>query len=269
MKNKKCTKCKLNKQITEFVKDKTRIDGLFPQCRECKNKDKRENYKKNKNKIYEQNKVWVNNNPEKVREIKKRYRDKNKEVLNERSRERYRNNPDKYKEIKRKSYYKNHDSVLKYQENYRKENAEKIKDRQKNYYRKNKEDVLRYHKEFRKKYPERHKEHVRRWNEKNPEKRKIYTMNRIARLKHSEGSFTSEEWEKLKDNCNYSCLCCGKKEPEIKLSIDHVIPISKGGGNNISNIQPLCLPCNQTKGVKTTDYRKEMISCLKEKQMNK
>lgn len=266
---KRCTKCKQQKSISNFNKDKTRDDGLFPQCRECKNAGKRKYYRENKDKVSKQNDEWVKNNPEKVNKIKKRYRDKNKEVLNEKSRDRYRDNPDKYKEIKKKSYYKNRASVLRYQENYRKENPEAIRSRQNNYYKKNKEKILQYHKEFRKKYPERHKEHVRKWNERNKEKRQVITMNRIARRKKNGGSFTSEEWEALKKSCNYSCLCCGEIEPDIKLSIDHVIPISKGGRNDIANIQPLCLPCNQRKNVKTTDYRKGMISCLKEKSTNK
>jgi 5-methylcytosine-specific restriction endonuclease McrA len=36
-------------------------------------------------------------------------------------------------------------------------------------------------------------------------------------------------------------LCCGEAKP---LTVDHVVPVSKGGSNDISNIQPLCLECN-------------------------
>ena len=48
------------------------------------------------------------------------------------------------------------------------------------------------------------------------------------------------------------CLCCGSYE---KISLDHVIPISKGGKDEIENLQPLCKSCNSKKGIKTIDYR--------------
>ena len=50
------------------------------------------------------------------------------------------------------------------------------------------------------------------------------------------------------------CLCCGAK---TGLSIDHVIPISIGGKDELSNLQPLCKSCNSSKGTKKTDYRHE------------
>uniref|UniRef100_A0A6M3J652 Homing endonuclease n=1 Tax=viral metagenome TaxID=1070528 RepID=A0A6M3J652_9ZZZZ len=64
------------------------------------------------------------------------------------------------------------------------------------------------------------------------------------------GSFTIAEWENLKEQYGYRCPMCGKKEPSIKLAADHIIPIAKGGDNNITNIQPLCRSCNSIKHTK-------------------
>jgi 5-methylcytosine-specific restriction endonuclease McrA len=68
----------------------------------------------------------------------------------------------------------------------------------------------------------------------------------------AEGSFAWERWEDLKKKYNYACALCGEKEPEIKLTIDHIVPISGGGTNWISNIQPLCRSCNSKKWKKLT-----------------
>ncbi|PSB04740.1 HNH endonuclease [Merismopedia glauca] len=46
---------------------------------------------------------------------------------------------------------------------------------------------------------------------------------------------------------NYQCQSCGKTHQETELNIDHIIPLAKGGSNDISNLQSLCRTCNQIK----------------------
>lgn len=82
-----------------------------------------------------------------------------------------------------------------------------------------------------------------------------------AKIKHylrrnrTVGSFTYHEWELLKKQYGYICPCCGSEETKVKkLTVDHVIPISKGGSNYIENIQPLCLMCNLKKRTKVEKY---------------
>lgn len=82
----------------------------------------------------------------------------------------------------------------------------------------------------------------------------VYLRNTRAKRKLAEGSFTVGEWENLKKQYGFRCPSCLKIEPEIKLSIDHIIPLSLGGSNYIENIQPLCVPCNVKKHTKIIKY---------------
>ncbi len=46
------------------------------------------------------------------------------------------------------------------------------------------------------------------------------------------------------------CQYCGKKFSSSELSLDHVIPISRGGKSTWENVVCACLPCNVSKGNK-------------------
>lgn len=46
---------------------------------------------------------------------------------------------------------------------------------------------------------------------------------------------------------NFTCQHCGSRR---YLAIDHIIAVSKGGANDISNYQTLCRRCNSKKGAR-------------------
>lgn len=61
----------------------------------------------------------------------------------------------------------------------------------------------------------------------------------------------------------YRCAHCGKwcgrpgqeraSIPDyMKMEVDHIIPWSKGGSDEVYNLQPLCKPCNRNKSANPT-----------------
>lgn len=173
-----CSKCNLQKPISDFCIDKRRKHGVGSICKKCHNVASLR---------------WNKNNPERVRQNFISYIAENLERVVSNTREWRKNNPEKYKSQKK------------------------------------------------------------RWYEKNLDKNNLYVQNRNARIKHSGGKITPEEWGELKRKYGYMCICC--RRTDVNLAMDHVIPLSLGGANVIDNIQPLCKSCNSRKNTKIIDYR--------------
>lgn len=85
----------------------------------------------------------------------------------------------------------------------------------------------------------------------NPEYKRMRNRKRRVKKINNGGSHTVKEWEQLKKRYNYKCVACRKK---IFLTQDHIVPLSLGGSDDISNIQPLCKSCNSKKSNKIIKY---------------
>jgi 5-methylcytosine-specific restriction endonuclease McrA len=61
-----------------------------------------------------------------------------------------------------------------------------------------------------------------------------------------------ETWKKrvVKERDEYRCNYCGAELPPRKLTIDHIYPKSKGGGNTYANTTAACTTCNGLKSNK-------------------
>ena len=70
---KTCTSCKLEKPVEDFRRQSKTKDGYKYRCKECDNSAAREYYQRKKKKIIENALEWQKNNPDKVKEYKKRY----------------------------------------------------------------------------------------------------------------------------------------------------------------------------------------------------
>lgn len=116
MKTKFCNKCKKEKPISEFYKNKTRKDGLSFYCKECEGKIKKKWYSENKEITIERSNNWRKNNFERSQEIKKDWRVNNLEKARESSRV-----------SARRRYELDSQKFLEYGKKWRKENPEKIR----------------------------------------------------------------------------------------------------------------------------------------------
>ena len=51
----------------------------------------------------------------------------------------------------------------------------------------------------------------------------------------------------------FTCQYCGRKTPEVILELEHIIPLSKGGTDEIDNLTTSCFECNRGKGASLLD----------------
>jgi len=172
----------------------------------------------------EYKKKWNNEHKEQMKLYKKKWDNEHKEQNNLNKKKWREKNINKVKEILKKSREKCKEKIKERDKKYRKENIEKRRIYNNKWYHENIEhsrELYSYH-----------------------------SAMRRANKKNSLGFYTLEDWQMLKKQHNYMCLVCKRKEPEIKLTKDHIVPLSKGGSNYINNIQPLCKSCNSVKNNK-------------------
>ena len=144
---KTCSKCKIEKELTDFYKKSVSKDGYRSECKDCSNK----------------------------------YTQENKESIKEYSKKRYESVKDTsdFKKMRKNWYELNKDSQIEKNKKWRKENKEQIDSYKKEYYETNKDEILSKRKEYYKRIKndsnasEKLKERVRRntkkWRNENKE----------------------------------------------------------------------------------------------------
>lgn len=150
-----------------------------------------------------------------------------------------------------KDYYEaNKDSYLDACKAYRNSHREQTRKTMHEYYLRNGEKIReRSKKQFANFTPEqmkKRKEYLHSYyttEEGRSYKRRKFHERKSAELL-VESSLTDEEWLNTVKFFDGRCAYCGKSK---KLTQDHIVPVSKGGGYTKNNIIPCCGSCNSSK----------------------
>lgn len=250
METKTCTQCgrEFPATLEYFRRSNSRGKiGLRAECKMCARFIDKVRRKANPELHRERCRQWREAHPERQKTANRNWYQKNIDEARRRARESMREermrNPERWRE---------------YMKTYRMDNAAKIAERAKVYRCKSSEKVRRLKEGQVRRYqtdPE-YRAHVRevtqQWRLNNPDKRarqaKASSQNRRAR-RRATGHLTTADIRRQYDRQRGHCYWCRGALDE-KYHVDHVIPLSRGGANDPSNIVIACAPCNLSKGAK-------------------
>ena len=123
---------------------------------------------------------------------------------------------------------------------YRAKNKDKIRESQRKWYQENKDKAAEKSRADYQANKDAYKERARKSLDRNREQ--VYVRIRARAVKKRETIKST-----LLKAQNGRCAYCRSKLIDGKYHIDHIIPVRLGGGNDISNYQLACVPCNITK----------------------
>ena len=136
-----------------------------------------------------------------------------------------------------------------YQAAYRERHRDEINARKKERYYAHAQEICAKNAEYREKNYERRLEIERDSRAKNKEK---WRHAKNARQSIRNRVFSEKQYlildKELRKIYSSPCFNCGSTENQ---SLDHLIPLSRGGTHSYGNIITLCLPCNMSKHART------------------
>lgn len=281
---KTCSECRALKPLDDFHRNKARSDGRQSRCKACvkrydqarqaRDRDRRNAqsaayYAANRERINERYRERRKNDPEWAeveRARSKAYYEGHRAEALENSKRWRKANPERYAEHQRRWRARNPEKVRELSRvrmaRLRAEDPEGVRERMRVWSQANRELVQAAKTAWIAANYERYREAAnasnRRYRQSNPDKRRDdYHRRRALKAQTSFGSIDlAEIWELQEGRCG---ICEAQLDRSLRWpdplspSIDHIIPLSKGGTHTQDNVSWTCLVCNLRKGASLPD----------------
>jgi 5-methylcytosine-specific restriction endonuclease McrA len=153
----------------------------------------------------------------------------------------------------------NREKIAEHRRKYRQANPEKIAEQHRKYRQANREKLAEYMRQYRQANPEKMAEYMRQYRltPEGREKTRAANHKRLALKQNAAGKASAAEIKARFDYYGNRCYYCGC---DGKMTIEHRIPLFRGGTNWPANIVPACGPCNSSKYTKTeTEFVSQVI----------
>lgn len=205
-----CSKCKVEKEETEFSKDNRSPTGLQCSCKECQ----RQYRQANKNKICEYKHKYYQTNITTIRQKKRIYNRVNADKIKAHKQSYYHNNIDTIK-AKQKAYYENNKDEI---NEYRQNNKDKKRLHDKRYYQKHTEQVKTYQKQYNRTHIDKVRKRHQEYHQRNADKIKAYYQANKESRRIYKKTYCQRNREKIRAYVNhrYSTDVCFKLKQQLR-----------------------------------------------------
>jgi len=155
----------------------------------------------------------------------------------------------------REAYKENSHKWDKTRRAWREANVERIRENTRRYNDENRELIRKKQRKHRSENRELYRERQRA-RKVCPAKQRVYDNTRRARESGADGTCTPAQYLLKSEYHGNKCIYCGARD---NLTVEHRIPLSRGGTNWPANLAPSCVSCNCSKGTRTETEFKQYL----------
>lgn len=210
-------------------------------------------YQANREERLAKNKEYREANADRIREYRKEWYKENKEIQDARNKAcREKRDPEEVRQYRRSYYEDNKEHLLELGRKWRENNPERHLANIRQYNAANTDRLREYRKSWREENIDKVREQNAQWKRENKEKVASYQQKR--RALEAEAFVEYVDHLTVFERDNWTCHICGELiDPNaggndvMKASLDHVVPLNKGGEHSYDNCKASHLSCNAAK----------------------